>query len=157
MSASFLGAADVRGADLQLNVAIAQQLLQPLDGPLWRIARDAAVGRRLVAAKDIPAGTLVFQERPLVVAETASAPAGLQFGPIPVAAALLRDAENAASNTLQANPVQGSPDLQSGSPLAWAAGAKPSPARIGGPSDWRRRTRTRLRRAAALCSAFWRA
>ena len=43
-----------------------------------------------------------------MVAETASAPAGLQFGPMPVAAALLRDAENAASNTLQSNPVQGS-------------------------------------------------
>ena len=90
MSASFLGAADVRGADLQLGTAISKQLVHTGDEVLWRIARDAAVGRRLVAAKDIPAGTLVFQERALVVAETASAPAGLQFGPMPVAAALLR-------------------------------------------------------------------
>ena len=133
MSASFLVAAGDRGADMELNVAIAQQLLHPLDEPLWRIARDAAVGRRLVAARDIPAGTLVFQERPLVVAESASAVAGLQFGPMPVAAALLRD-DIGASSILQANPVQGSQfqSLQSKFTAGLkAAGAPlPSPARI---------------------------
>ena len=69
-----------------------------------------------------------------MVAETAKAPAGLQFGPMPVAAALLRDAENAASNTLQSNPVQGSQfqSLQSRftASLKAASAPLPSPARI---------------------------
>ena len=133
MSASFLGAAAARGADVELTHAISRQLLHSGDDALWRIARNDAVGRRLVAAKDLPAGTLVFQERPLVVAETAKAPAGLQFGPMPVAAALLRDAENAASNTLQSNPVQGSQFQKIHSSFTAglkAAGIKPSPARI---------------------------
>ena len=70
MSASFLSAVADRAAGAQLAKVLqhvldraspAQELLA------WRLDYSSVSGRRLVAARTLPAGTLVFEERPLAV------------------------------------------------------------------------------------------
>ena len=73
MSATYLDASNVRTRDLALQRAIRANLgrsATDTDQPPWRIAWREGRGRCLVAARDLPAGALVFVERPLVVAET---------------------------------------------------------------------------------------
>ena len=66
----FLTACRHRAADGALHQAIraSTSSLMPAGPPLWRIEWRADRGRVLVASQDLEGGTLVFCERPQVVA-----------------------------------------------------------------------------------------
>ena len=66
---SFLGTATSRSLDVEFDTAISDRIVSECrsTGRLWRVELRGAVGRTLVAARDIPAGVTVFTEVPLVV------------------------------------------------------------------------------------------
>mmetsp|Transcript_38904 Transcript_38904/g.126180 ORF Transcript_38904/g.126180 Transcript_38904/m.126180 type:complete len:390 (-) Transcript_38904:272-1441(-) len=92
--------------DSRLHSAISLASVAP--GPLlWRLVSKEGFGRVLVAACDLPAGTLVCSERPLVVAPVAAAssPAALRGEAQAVAVALLESPVEAAA--LLCSPAHG--------------------------------------------------
>lgn len=70
---SFLAACECRAADVALHQAVQTHLRSPPGTPAWRIEWREGRGRVLVAARDLPAATLVFCEHPLVVAAVVDA------------------------------------------------------------------------------------
>ena len=66
-----------RATDFALEAGILQQLLPPErgndDDAAWLVSWKSEVGRCLVAARALPAGSIVFREQPLIVAPAASA------------------------------------------------------------------------------------
>ena len=62
----FVAACELRAADVVLHNAVASHA--HFHSPLWRIDWHEGRGRVLVASEDVPPGTLIFRERPLVAA-----------------------------------------------------------------------------------------
>lgn len=92
-----------------------EDALLPLDaddahvgGRAWRLQTDSTVGRHLVAARDIPAGALVFRESPLVVAHAGPGDDML----VAVAMALVQSTSHATARLLQ-EPVLSDSDTES--------------------------------------------
>ncbi|EOD30995.1 hypothetical protein EMIHUDRAFT_449623 [Emiliania huxleyi CCMP1516] len=101
---------DSRLSDVHTHYSLhsAISLASVAPGPLlWRLVSKEGFGRVLVAACDLPAGTLVCSERPLVVAPVAAAssPAALRGEAQAVAVALLESPVEAAA--LLCSPAHG--------------------------------------------------
>ena len=94
---TFLSACAQRRTDGTLHRAILSHLIPSKDSERWRIELRPGRGRILVAALDLPAGSLVFSERPLVVATAATTgDAALRGEAQAVALALLQQRQEGA-------------------------------------------------------------
>jgi hypothetical protein len=119
----FLAACQHRAADGALHHAIqgSTRSLLPAGQPLWRIEWREGRGRVLVASQDLERGTLVFCERPLVVAPVVDTGDAANRGEAQaVASALL--AMPAEATALLCSPAHGADTAEAAS-LAKAADA----------------------------------
>jgi hypothetical protein len=119
----FLAACQHRAADGALHHAIqgSTRSLLPAGQPLWRIEWREGRGRVLVASQDLERGTLVFCERPLVVAPVVDTGDAANRGEAQaVASALL--AMPAEATALLCSPAHGADTAEAAS-LATAADA----------------------------------